>query len=90
MIIALEKCTIHTELFTKKQLNQICLALIDNIDPSDFADPDYSWRQMREIRYGLISKVDVSKYTNPNFSVWKMRSIRYDLEQEQHSVKISI
>lgn len=64
---------------TYRQMNEIFLGLIGDIDVSLYAYRKYRHHQMKQIRLGLEKKIDVSLYLNPLFSDIQMQEIRTGL-----------
>jgi uncharacterized protein (DUF342 family) len=62
-------------------IRQICEGLVDGLDVSVYAKPEYDWRQMQEIRIGLENRVDISWYSNAMYGWQQMREIRIGLEE---------
>lgn len=52
---------IDSGLYNEMQLVQIQVALYDEIEPNEFADPKNSWQEMREIRQQIYNKIRKSK-----------------------------
>ena len=65
--------------FDKGQQNEIEIGLLNNVDVSIYAKPEFSVGQMQAIRSGLEQKVDVSIYAKPEFDAWQMLSIKAGL-----------
>ena len=61
--------------------DEIMLGIINNVDVSVYAKPEYSIAQMRHLRLGLEAGLDVSVYANPEYAWEQMREIRLGLEK---------
>lgn len=55
------------------------LGLIDAIDVSIYARPEFNWEQMEQIRQGLKKKLNVSLYAKPELTWKQMEEIRFKL-----------
>jgi len=66
-------------LYNEEQINQFKIGAKNKIDPSIYANPDFSTYQMREIREGLEKDLDVSIYAKPQIDFNKMRIIKKSL-----------
>ncbi len=62
--------------FNKEQRKEIRVGLLDGLDVSWYAKPEFNWRQMDEIRLGLIKGLDVSWYARSEFDALQMMEIR--------------
>ena len=62
------------------QIREIRIGLCEQMDVSEYCNPDYNWMQMQEIRLGLEKKLNVSLYANRLLSHAQMKEIRLGLE----------
>lgn len=69
-------------MFDEKQLREIKLGKIKNVNTEIYAKPEYSASQMAIIRYGLILGYDVSVYAKPEYNSSQMRLLLAAFEKD--------
>ena len=68
-------------------MGQIRAGLIEGLDASIYAKPEYSYGQMMEIRKGLKDNLDVSIYAKPGISGKQMMEIRRKLLKQREKLE---
>lgn len=66
--------------FNYKQLHEIYLGLLKNLEVSIYATDEFTWEQMKQIRLGLQNKINVEFYLNPSIDWKEMQNIRKENE----------
>jgi len=79
-----------TNTFNHDQLAKIRKGLLQNLDVSIYAKPEFDYIQMNEIREGLLDNLDVSLYNNIKYNYRQMREIiielKYGLDVSKYAV----
>lgn len=73
---------LYMRIFSERQIREIRLGLVEDLDVKCYAKSYFDERQMREIRYGLEEGLDVRSYAKRDYDSNKMRKIRLDLEKQ--------
>lgn len=58
---------------------EIRRGLVENLDVSIYAKPEYDAYQMKEIHHGLVENLDVAIYAKPEYGWEQMKEIRLGL-----------
>ncbi len=67
-------------MFDEKQLREIKLGKVKNVNTEIYAKPEYPDSQMAIIRHCLTLGYDVSVYAKQEYNSKQLRAIRYGIE----------